>query len=115
MKHIYCCQIELSPYSYHENGDSIYEVNQDSEECEYSDEWFVDSDDPIKDYVENAIENAQGSFEDSGYSWDEEKEVDINFKTVITGTVYHVLFQNGVPVELYYVGEGEDEETEKCT
>ena len=102
-KKIYSHEIYITQ-SYNEGtGDYVYEVNEEQFECEYSEEWTRDSDDPIKDYVENAIENVSDcSFADSGYSWDE-KNININFSTVTFEGAYHILFKNDVPIELYYV------------
>ena len=56
-KKIYSHEICMTQ-SYNEgSGDHVYEVKKEQFECEYSEEWTQDSDDPIKDYVENAIEN----------------------------------------------------------
>ena len=72
------------------------------ERDEYSEEWTKDDDDPIKDYVENAIENVSDkTFSEEGYSWDEGKTID--FFEVIPGDTYHILYRNGEPIELYHV------------
>lgn len=107
MKKIYWHAIKMGQ-SYNEGtGEPIYEVEAESSECEYSEEWTKDDDDPIKDYVENAIENNDEDFEDAGYSWDNQ-EGNINFSTFSCESYYHILFKNGVPIELYYVGEEEN-------
>lgn len=102
MKKIYRHAIEIGQ-SYNEGtGEPIYEVEAESSECEYSEEWTKDDNDPIKDYVENAFENVlDKTFYEEGYSWDEGKTID--FFSVITGDTYHVLYRDGEPVELYYV------------
>ena len=84
MKKIYCHAIKMGQ-SYNEGtGEPIYD------------------NDPIKDYVENAIENvSDGTFWDEGYSWDEGKN--ISFFPAIQTNIYHVLYRNGEPIELYYV------------
>ena len=103
MKKIYSHQIIMTQ-SYNEgSGEPIYEVKKERFDCEYSEEWVKDNDDPIKDYVENAIENVSDcNFADSGYSWDEQN-ININFSTVTFDGVYHILCKNGIPIELYYV------------
>lgn len=90
--------------SYNEgSGEYVYEVKKERSECEYSEEWTRDSDDPIKDYVENAIENvSDDGFSESGYSWDEQG-ININFSTVTFDGAYHILCRDGKPIELYYV------------
>lgn len=102
MKKIYSHQIVITQ-SYNEgSGEHVYEVKEEQFDCEYSEEWTQDSDDPIKEYVENAIENASyDSFSNLGYSWDEYSN--INFSSVTFDGAYHILFKDGVPVELYYV------------
>ena len=102
MKKIYWHTIKIGQ-SYNEGtGEPIYEVEAESSECEYSEEWTKDDNDPIKDYVENAIENvSDGTFWDEGYSWDEGKN--ISFFPAIQTNIYHVLYRNGEPIELYYV------------
>lgn len=102
-KKIYSHEIFMTQ-SYNEgNGEHVYEVEKEQFECEYSEEWTCDSDDPIKEYVENAIENVSDEdFSDSGYSWDEQ-DMNINFSTVTFDGAYHVLCKNGKPIELYYV------------
>lgn len=102
MKKIYWHAIKMGQ-SYNEGtGEPIYEVEAESSECDYSEEWTKDDDDPIKDYVENAIENvSDGTFSDEGYSWDEGKT--ISFLPSIQTNIYHVLYKNGKPIELYYV------------
>lgn len=99
---IYSHQIVITQ-SYNEGSrEPIYEVKKERFECEYSEEWTRDSNDPIKEYVENAIENVSNkNFSDSGYSWD--GNANINFSTVTFDGACHVLFKNGIPVELYYV------------
>lgn len=103
MKKIYYHEITMSQ-SYNEGTkEPIYEVCKEQFQCEYSEEWTQDSDDPIKDYVENAIENmSDESFSESGYSWDE-PNININFSTVTFGGAYHILCRHGAPIELYYV------------
>ena len=90
--------------SYNEgSGDYVYEVKKEGTECEYSEEWTQDNDDPIKEYVENAIENiSDDSFSDAGYSWDE-PNINVDFSTVTFEGAYHILCKNGNPVALYYV------------
>lgn len=102
MKKIYCHEITMTQ-SYNEvTGNPVYDVKKEGSECEYSEEWTKDEENPIKDYVENAIENSSDeSFEDGGYSWDESAA--ISFSTVTFPGAYHVLFKNGEPIELYYV------------
>lgn len=101
-KRIYSHEICISQNYNEGTGEYIYEVKKEQSECEYSEEWTRDSDDPIKEYVENSIENiSDDSFTDSGYSWDE--NANINFSTVTFDGAYHVLCKNGVPIELYYV------------
>ena len=89
--------------SYNEgSGEPIYEVKKERFDCEYSEEWTKDNDDPIKDYVENAIENVyDDSFSELGYTWDE--NASINFSSVSFNGASHILFKDGAPVELYYV------------
>lgn len=101
---IICSHAISITQSYNEGtGDPVYEVKKEQSMCEYSEEWTRDNDDPIKEYVENAIENVSDkSFADSGYSWDE-KNINVNFSTVTFDGAYHILCKNGVPVELYYV------------
>lgn len=103
IRKIYSHQIVMTQ-SYNEgSGEPIYEVKKEQFECEYSEEWARDNDDPIKEYVENAIENVSDkNFSDSGYSWD--GNASINFSTVTFDWAFHVLFKNGIPIELYYVG-----------
>ena len=102
-KRIYSHEICMSQ-SYNEGtGEYIYEVKKEQFKCEYSEEWTRDSDDPIKDYVENAIENVSDcNFSDSGYSWDEQN-ININFSAITFDGAYHILCKNGIPIELYYV------------
>lgn len=101
-KRIYSHEICISQNYNEGTGEYIYEVKKEQSECEYSEEWTQDNDDPIKEYVENAIENiSDKSFADSGYSWDE--NVNINFSTVTFDGAYHILCKNGEPIELYYV------------
>lgn len=102
-KRIYSHEICITQ-SYNEgSGDPVYEVKKEKFECEYSEEWARDSDDPIKEYVENAIENVSDKdFSESGYSWDE-PNININFSTVTFDGIYHILCKNGKPIELYYV------------
>ena len=102
MKKIYRHAIKIGQ-SYNEGtGEAIYEVEPERFDCEYSEEWAKDDNDPIKDYVENALENVlDKTFYEEGYSWDEGKTID--FFSVITGDTYHVLYRDGEPVELYYV------------
>lgn len=111
MKKIYSYAIIPADSYYEKTGEITYEVDEEENECEYSEEWCKDSDDPIKDYVENAVENAQGkTLEELGYSWDN-KVNDINFKTVNFTGSYHILYdENGTPVELYVIKECDDEE-----
>ena len=89
--------------SYNEgSGDYVYEVDEEGFECEYSEEWTQDSEDPIKEYVENAIENvSDDSFSDEGYSWDE--PINIDFSKVTFDGAYHILCKDGSPIALYYV------------
>lgn len=102
MKKIYYHAIKMSQSYNEETGEPIYEVEPERFDCEYSEEWTKDDNDPIKDYVENAIENvSDGTFYEEGYSWDDGKTID--FFSVITGDTYHVLYRDGEPVELYYV------------
>ena len=101
-KKIYSHEICISQNYNEGTGEYIYEVKKEQSECEYSEEWTRDSNDPIKEYVENSIENiSDDSFADSGYSWDE--NANINFSTVTFDGAYHVLCKNGEPIELYYV------------
>ena len=102
-KRIYSHVISITQ-SYNEgSGKPVYEVEKEQFECEYSEEWTQNSDDPIKEYVENTIENVSDkSFADSGYLWDEQN-ININFSTVTFDGAYHILCKNGVPIELYYV------------
>ena len=102
MKKIYSYQIIMTQ-SYNEgSGEPIYEVKKERFDCEYSEEWTKDNDDPIKDYVENAIENVyDDSFSELGYTWDE--NASINFSSVSFNGASHILFKDGAPVELYYV------------
>lgn len=102
-KRIYSHAISIT-HSYNEGtGNPVYEVKKEQFECECSEEWTRDSDDPIKDYVENAIENvSDDSFTDSGYSWDE-KNINIDFSTITFDGAYHILCKHGKPIELYYV------------
>ena len=102
MKKIYSHEITISQSFNEGSGEYIYEVKKEQFECEYSEEWTNDSDDPIKDYVENAIGNViDESFSDAGYTWDEDSN--INFSSVTFDGASHILFKDGVPVELYYV------------
>lgn len=102
MKKIYYHEIAMTQ-SYNEGtGEPIYEVKKEQFGCEYSEEWTKDGEDPIKDYVENMIENfSDKSFRESGYSWDENAA--INFSTVTFSGACHILFKNSEPIELYYV------------
>lgn len=102
-KRIYSHEICMTQ-SYNEgSGDCVYEVKKEQFVCEYSEEWTRDSDDPIKDYVENAIENvSDDGFSESGYSCDEQG-IAINFSTVTFDGAYHILCKDGEPIELYYV------------
>lgn len=99
---IYGHQIVITQ-SYNEgSGEPIYEVEKEQFDCEYSEEWTLDSDDHINEYVENAIENvSDDSFSDLGYSWD--GNANINFSSVTFDGAYHILFKDGNPIELYYV------------
>ena len=102
MKKIYCHTIKMSQSYNERTGEPIYEVETEDSECEYSEEWLKDDEDPIKDYVENAIENVSDkTFSEEGYSWDEGKTID--FFEVIPGDTYHILYRNGEPIELYHV------------
>lgn len=103
MKKIYYNSISIATNS------EGYEVDPESFECEYSEEWLVDDADPIKDYVKNMIENACVDFVDEGYTWDERSNCSINFGTLTMNDAYHVLFKNGEPVEVYYVSESDEE------
>lgn len=104
MKKIYYNNISIATNS------EGYEVDQESFECEYSEEWFVDDADPIKDYVENMIENSCVDFDDEGYTWDDGNNYcSINFGTMTMEDVYHILFKNGEPVAVYYVSESDEE------
>ncbi len=99
---IYCNNISVSV-----NSDG-YEVNPESTECEYSEEWTKDDEDPIKDYVENMIENATGeSIEDAGYSW-EGNNTSIDFGDLTYTGAAHILYdKSGDPVSIYYIKEEE--------
>lgn len=105
MKKIYCNNISISVNS------EGYEVEPEAVECEYSEEWTRDEKDPIKDYVENMIENATGeSIEDAGYSWDG-NNVSLDFGELTYTGAAHILYdKNGNPVEIYYIREEEEEE-----
>lgn len=104
MKKIYCNNISASV------NNCGYEVNPESMECEYSEEWTRDEDDPIKDYVENMIENATGeSIEDAGYSWDgNNKSLDFG-NLAYTGAAHILYDKNGVPASIYYIKEVEND------
>lgn len=104
MKRIYCNNISASV-----NSDG-YEVNPESTECEYSEEWTRDEKDPIKDYVENMIENATGeSIEDAGYSW-EGNNTSLDFGDLTYTGAAHILYdKNGDPVSIYYIKEVEND------
>lgn len=105
MKKIYCNEIAVSVYT---DG---YDVNQESSECEYSEEWTKDEEDPIKDYVENMIENETGkSLEDAGYSWNG-NITSINYAGLVYTGASHILYdKNGDPVSIYYIDDKEEEE-----
>jgi len=100
MKKIYCNNISVSV-----NSDG-YEVVPESVECDYSEEWTRDEDDPIKDYVENMIENETGeSLEGAGYSWTG-NIVSLDFCDLAYTGAAHILYdKNGDPVSIYYVNE----------
>lgn len=104
MKKIYCNNISASV-----NSDG-YEVNPESMECEYSEEWTRSENDPIKDYVENMIENATGeSLEDAGYSW-EGNNKSLDFGNLAYTGASHILYEkNGDPVSIYYIKEVEND------
>ena len=104
MKKIYCNNISASVNS------EGYEVNPESTECEYSEEWTRDEKDPIKDYVENMIENATGeSIEDAGYSW-EGNNTSLDFGDLTYTGAAHILYdKNGDPVSIYYIKEVEND------
>ena len=108
MKKIYYNGISLDYNSY---GDS-YEVDSESFECEYSEEWTQNEEDPIKDYVKNSFENfSDCSFEDAGYSWDDYGGISLAGELYFDGP-WHVLCRNGIPVEFYYIKEEEEEEND---
>lgn len=104
MKKIYCNDISASV------NNCGYEVNPESTECEYSEEWTGSENDPIKDYVENMIENATGeSIEDAGYSW-EGNNTSLDFDVLTyTGTAHILYDKNGDPVSIYYIKEVEND------
>ena len=104
MKKIYCNNISVSVNS------EGYEVEPEAVECEYSEEWTRDEDDPIKDYVENMIENATGeSIEGAGYSW-EVNNKSLDFGNLAYTGAAHILYdKNGDPVSIYYIKEGEND------
>jgi len=107
MKKIYYNGISIDVNT--ENG---YKVDPDSFECEYSEEWTKDEDDPIKDYVENMIENVTGeSLEDAGYSWTGNNNVSLDFGDLTYTGAAHILYdKNDDPVEIYYIREEEEKE-----
>lgn len=104
MKKIYCNNISVSVNS------EGYEVESEAVECEYSEEWTRDEDDPIKDYVENMIENATGeSIEGAGYSW-EGNNKSLDFGNLAYTGAAHILYdKNGDPVSIYYIKEVEND------
>lgn len=104
MRKIYCNNISVSV-----NNDGC-EVNPESMECEYSEEWTGSESDPIKDYVENMIENATGeSLEDAGYSW-EGNNTSLDFGNLTYTGAAHILYdKNGNPVSIYYIKEAEND------
>lgn len=104
MKKIYCNNISVSV------NNEGYEVEQEAAECEYSEEWTRDEDDPIKAYVENMIENATGeSLEDAGYSW-EGNNKSLDFRNLTFTGAAHILYnKNGDPVSIYYIKEVEND------
>lgn len=102
MKKIYCNNITVSVNS------EGYEIEPEAIECEYSEEWTQDDEDPVKDYVENMIENETGeSLEDAGYSW-EGNNTSLDFGALTYTGAAHILYnRNGDPVSIYYVNEEE--------
>ena len=110
MKKIYYHEIVMTQ-SYNEGtGEPIYEIKKEQFECEYSEEWTKDDADPIKDYVENMIENATGeSIEDAGYSW-EGNNTSLDFGDLTYTGAAHILYdKNGDPVSIYYIKEVEND------
>lgn len=85
-----------------------YEVEQESFECEYSEEWFDGEEDPIGDYVRNMLENECVDFEEEGYTWDDGKE-SINWGALTMEGANHILYKDGEPIEVYYVSEDSEE------
>ena len=78
-----------------------YEVQEESSECEYSEEWFADSDDPIKDYVNNILEETVDDIEN--YEWDLDTHDCIYFTKHANNTgIEHTLYYKGKPIALYY-------------
>lgn len=107
MKRIICYGIKPDTNT----TEDMYVLEQESFPCDYSEDWFKDANgaDMIKDYVESSIEN----WYDNVYTWDE--DVNLNYGWVVLGEQVHVLFRNGVPIELYTtedVKESKDEQEE---
>ena len=79
-----------------------YEVQEESSECEYSEEWFSDAKDPIKDYVNNALEDSVNDIEN--YEWDLDTGICIYFTKHVNDTnIEHILYYKKKPIALYYV------------
>ena len=98
MKKIMMAQIKGASGSYSE----CYELQEESFECEYSEEWFIDSDDPIKDYVNNMLEETVGDIEN--YGWDLAGNECVYFtKYTNDSNIEHVLYYKGKPTALYWV------------
>lgn len=91
MKKIYYRQITSNPTSV--NG---YSCAREYVECEYSEEWFADYEDPIIPYVENAMDDMDG------YTWDEPHTV-YYAKGHYSDGEEHFLFYDHVPVAMYFV------------
>lgn len=98
MKKIMERQFKSADGSYSE----CYELKEESRECELSEEWFSDSEDPIKDYVNNMLADSVHDFEN--YEWDLDTGDCIYFtKYTNDSNIEHILYYNKIPVALYFV------------
>lgn len=84
-----------------ESYGECYELGESSE-CEYSEEWFGDSEDPIKDYVDNMLEECVEDIEN--YAWDLDDSAPIYFTNYTNENgIEHILYYKGKPISLYNV------------
>ena len=84
-----------------ESCGECYEVQEESSECEYSEEWFKDSEDPIKDYVDNMLAESVEDIEN--YAWDLDDSTTIYFRKHTNDTgIEHILYYKSKPISLYF-------------